>query len=98
MMSKSKQQWVDEVLDSLGSIERAPAPPDLLEKIGSKRTEKKLLHTSTVSMHLWKVAAAILILFGLNLYVLKYKINQQKMREYQGLVKELGLEKENYDL
>lgn len=82
-MNKEKEQWMEEVFQSMKGSQRATPRPELFAKIETKITG---LETKVVSLYQWKSAAAIavLILF-LNVTTLLY-YHQNALVSYEETV------------
>lgn len=67
---ETKDNWIENILNSTNGITQVTPNDDLYEKINQKIKETKVVPLNT----LWLVAASIILLIGLNLVL----INNQK--------------------
>src|SRR5438067_2440321 len=66
---QSKEQWINDTLDSINNIARAKASPYLAEQILQRLLSAG--HAKFISIRpviVWRVAASIILLIGLNVF------------------------------
>jgi hypothetical protein len=84
---ETKDEWIGRTLESLDGMESAGCPPELQERMIKAipvRGRTIPLYTSSV---LWKAAAVILILLGLNIVtIFHYSRSETKENESAGTV------------
>ena len=68
----TKETWIDETLNSLDGIHRAPGPPDLLKKIQARLDHTENKRSSRQLAFYWRVAAGLALLIALNIVVTLY--------------------------
>lgn len=70
---KTKEQWIEETLESLDGIGTIPTPPELTSSILEQMQLQRPDQLSSASRLVWKIAAGLLILIMLNiLFVFHY--------------------------
>lgn len=72
-----KEQWANEVLQSLDGIKSAEPQADLFAKITAKIAKEKVVKIIPLK-HLRWVAAAACVIIGVNIYVFNSGINSAK--------------------
>lgn len=60
-----KEHWIDETLDTLDGMERAPFPEEIKTRI-LQNLEEESANKPTKPMFIWSIAAAIILLIALN--------------------------------
>ena len=67
-----KETWIDDTLNSLDGIHRAPGPPDLFIKLQARLDQPKSKSSSRQLAFYWRVAAGLALLIALNIVVTLY--------------------------
>ena len=67
---KTKEAWIEEVLNSLDGIRCAPADPDLLRKLQVKTGHARNNTLLIKRYHYYSVAAGMALLITLNIFTL----------------------------
>ncbi len=78
---KNKEQWANEVLQSLEGIQRAEPSADLFAKISQKLPKEKVIKMIPLK-HLKWVAAAACVLIVINIFVFKSSIQTEQPNDY----------------
>lgn len=87
---RKKQQWTNDVLSSLDSIQRAEPDAELLTQIMAKLPENPLLTVIPAWQLRWGGVAACLLL-ALNLYALGVDSNQPTATNEMALISDYSL-------
>lgn len=69
-----KEQWANEVLQSLAGIKRAEPSVDLFVKISKRLPKEKLTKIIPLNRLIW-IASAVCIVIALNIYVVRTEMN-----------------------
>lgn len=69
MKNLDKEKWVENTLDSLEGIQRAEAPPGLLEKAMQRASRGKARIVSMTRTQVWSAAACGLVLIAANVFM-----------------------------
>jgi uncharacterized OsmC-like protein len=87
-----KQQWIDDVLQSLNGIQQAEPNADLFDKIMAQLPKEKAVKIIPLQRLAW-IAAAACIVISANIYVFKaeIKINQNKLAVTSELLSDYSL-------
>jgi DUF917 family protein len=72
-----KEQWINEVLDSTGGMQKANAAPRLYERVIANINPATKSHNITISLKQWAAAATILLALNLGsvIYFARQKSN-----------------------
>ena len=65
---KTKETWIDETLNSLEGIRRAPADPDLFLKIQARAILRGKTTSGLWRTNYWPIAAGLAFLITLNIF------------------------------
>ena len=78
-----KENWIQETLNSIDNIKRADASEELYENIAQRLQRRETKIISLQSNLVWRVAASITILIGLNVFTLlsQHTKNENKTGE-----------------
>ena len=69
MNQEEQEKWLDETLNSLEGIQRAPAPPHLLEKALQRAQQRRAIIVPLRSRQAWAMAASFALLLTTNVWV-----------------------------
>ena len=67
-----KENWSQETLNSIDSIKRAEVSDKLLEKVNQRLQKPKAKIISIQTKTLWRAAACITVLIGLNIFTIAF--------------------------
>jgi len=76
-MKNKKEQWANEVLNSLAHLQKAEPDADLFDKIAAQLPQIKCTKTIPLKRLLW-IATAACIAIAVNIYVLSAKIKSDQ--------------------
>ncbi len=65
---KTKETWIDETLNSLDGIRRAPADPELLLKVQARAILPGKKSSGMWKANYWSIAAGLAFLITLNIF------------------------------
>lgn len=75
---KNKEQWANEVLQSLEGIQRAEPSADLFAKISQKLPKEKVINRIPLKHLSWAAAAACIVI-AVNVFVFKSSIQTEHL-------------------
>jgi membrane protease subunit (stomatin/prohibitin family) len=68
----SKEQWIDEVMNSLNGMKHAQAPAGLQQRIMNELARRKQMSLRIPASLSWSLAAGLLLLVSLNIFSVAY--------------------------
>ncbi len=81
----NNEKWVNEVMDSLTGIQRAPASPHMYDNVMRRVGQGKPGSGSSSSLVFKRVAAAAILLFVINLASIIHLSHKTKAVQHQGV-------------
>ena len=69
---KTKEQWIDDTMESMEGITRAAGNPLLYDKVMSRLTNPRSGVISFTPRILWQIAAGIALLISINIFSVVY--------------------------
>ena len=69
MHPEEQDKWLDNILNSLDGLQKAPAPPQLLEKALQKAQRPPAVIVPLRASQSWAIAASLALLFTANIWV-----------------------------
>lgn len=73
-----KENWIQETLNSVDCIKRADANEDLYDKVMQRSQKREAKIMSIKPQLVWRVAASITLLIGLNVFTLLSQHSQKE--------------------
>jgi len=89
-MNTGKEQWIDEILGSTAGMQRVQPPASMLGTIYSRVKQAQVIQMVPMKK-VWLAAASVLVLFSLNLYVLRGNRQTRPVRAEQAIISAYGL-------
>ncbi|MCX6245294.1 MAG: hypothetical protein NTU98_11385 [Bacteroidetes bacterium] len=79
----TKEQWISETLESLDGMRRAGSDPETYEKVMQRIRMSGTRRVYLQASFVWKIAAGLILLIGLNVFSLVYYSRLSKASETQ---------------